>query len=156
MTTDVAEQKRRNDGFLDCDGNRPFSGRGCSSTSDKRLKSSDGSSPSVKEGKDRVGNRVAALQQLVSPFGKTDTASVLQEAADYINFLHGQLQVLSSPYLGSRKREERMINGSESGPEEASLRARGLCLVPLPCALRLARSNGADIWAPTKTTHKNS
>ena len=48
MTTDVAEQKRRNDRFHDCDGNRPFSGRGCSSTSDKRLKSSDGSSPSIK------------------------------------------------------------------------------------------------------------
>ncbi|ONM16333.1 basic helix-loop-helix (bHLH) DNA-binding superfamily protein [Zea mays] len=48
---------------------------------------------SPKEKKDRIGERVAALQQLVSPFGKTDTASVLQEASGYIRFLHQQLQV---------------------------------------------------------------
>lgn len=75
------------------------------------------------EKKDKVGERVAALQQLVSPFGKvsvmslnfsiimwllwadeddsftvwlqTDTASVLQEATGYIKFLHEQLQVIS-------------------------------------------------------------
>ncbi|KAJ6848130.1 transcription factor bHLH113-like [Iris pallida] len=54
---------------------------------------------SPKEKKDKLGERVAALQQLVSPFGKTDTASVLQEASGYIKFLHAQLQVLSAPYL---------------------------------------------------------
>ncbi|KXG26624.1 hypothetical protein SORBI_3006G131900 [Sorghum bicolor] len=54
---------------------------------------------SPKEKKDKIGERVAALQQLVSPFGKTDTASVLQEASGYIKFLHQQLEVLSSPYM---------------------------------------------------------
>ncbi|XBJ02841.1 hypothetical protein VPH35_022133 [Triticum aestivum] len=54
---------------------------------------------SPREKKDKVGERVAALQQLVSPFGKTDTASVLQEASGYIKFLHQQLEVLSSPYM---------------------------------------------------------
>uniref|UniRef100_A0A804UMP7 BHLH domain-containing protein n=1 Tax=Zea mays TaxID=4577 RepID=A0A804UMP7_MAIZE len=53
----------------------------------------------VQEKKDKIGERVAALQQLVSPFGKTDTASVLQEASGYIKFLHQQLEVLSSPYM---------------------------------------------------------
>jgi hypothetical protein len=33
-----------------------------------------------------------------------------------------------------------------------SLRGRGLCLVPVSCTAGVARSNGADIWAPTKTT----
>lgn len=33
-----------------------------------------------------------------------------------------------------------------------SLRGRGLCLVPVSCTAGVARINGADIWAPTKTT----
>nr|GMD23542.1 transcription factor bHLH113-like [Ipomoea batatas] len=56
---------------------------------------------SSKEKKEKFGERIAALQQLVSPFGKTDTASVLYEAMGYINFLHEQVKVLSAPYLHS-------------------------------------------------------
>lgn len=41
-----------------------------------------------KEKKEKVSERVSALQQLVSPYGKTDTASVLLEAMEYIRFLH--------------------------------------------------------------------
>uniref|UniRef100_A0ACD5Z560 Uncharacterized protein n=1 Tax=Avena sativa TaxID=4498 RepID=A0ACD5Z560_AVESA len=48
--------------------------------------------------KEKLGDRVTALHQLVSPFGKTDTASVLLEAIGYIRFLHGQIEGLSSPY----------------------------------------------------------
>ncbi|CAL8176424.1 unnamed protein product [Prunus armeniaca] len=36
-----------------------------------------------------------ALHQLVSPFGKTDTASVLLEAIGYIRFLQGQIEVIN-------------------------------------------------------------
>ncbi|CAA0837173.1 Transcription factor bHLH123 [Striga hermonthica] len=49
--------------------------------------------------KEKLGDRITALQQLVSPFGKTDTASVLHEAIEYIKFLHEQIGVLSTPYL---------------------------------------------------------
>ncbi|KAF8393871.1 hypothetical protein HHK36_020069 [Tetracentron sinense] len=47
---------------------------------------------STKERKEQVGERIVALQQLVSPFGKTDTASVLSEAVDYIKFLQDQVK----------------------------------------------------------------
>ncbi|KAL1331774.1 transcription factor bHLH112 isoform X2 [Arachis ipaensis] len=49
--------------------------------------------PTFKVRKEKLGDRVTALQQLVSPFGKTDTASVLHEAIEYIKFLHDQVSV---------------------------------------------------------------
>lgn len=75
------------------------------------------------ERKDKVGERISALQQIVSPYGKvtssvrlikisthafsliffdssmpqTDTASVLQDALHYIEFLHEQVKVC--PFL---------------------------------------------------------
>ncbi|RAL50059.1 hypothetical protein DM860_017969 [Cuscuta australis] len=103
---------------------------------------------SSKEKKEKFGERIAALQQLVSPFGKTDTASVLFEAMGYINFLHEQVKVLSAPYLHSTTAS----NIQESHPY--SLRGKGLCLVPLSYTNGVASSNGADIWAPVKSVPK--
>ncbi|KAG5530492.1 hypothetical protein RHGRI_025443 [Rhododendron griersonianum] len=51
------------------------------------------------ERKDRIGEKIAALQQLVSPYGKTDTASVLLETMEYITFLHEQVKVWPYPAL---------------------------------------------------------
>ncbi|OWM75036.1 hypothetical protein CDL15_Pgr021387 [Punica granatum] len=70
--------------------------------------------------KEKLGDRVAALQQLVAPYGKTDTASVLTEAIGYIKFLQDQVEVL---------REDN--NGSIEW--KGDLRRQGLCLVPLSC-----------------------
>ncbi|CAL5025264.1 unnamed protein product [Urochloa decumbens] len=49
--------------------------------------------PTFKVRKEKLGDRVTALQQLVAPFGKTDTASVLHETIEYIKFLHDQVGV---------------------------------------------------------------
>ncbi|VVB07478.1 unnamed protein product [Arabis nemorensis] len=103
------------------------------------------SSFSSKERKDKVGERISALQQLVSPYGKTDTASVLLEAMQYIQFLQEQVKVLSAPYLQTTN----IINEEEL--DEYSLRSRGLCLFPMEYALGVAQTNGADIWTPVKT-----
>ncbi|WOK99648.1 transcription factor bHLH113-like [Canna indica] len=100
---------------------------------------------SNKARKEKLGDRIMALQKLVSPFGKSDTASVLHEALGYIRFLHDQVQVLSSPYLHGLPSGDRMQEGREQG----DLRSRGLCLVPVSCTEHVTSSNGADLWSPT-------
>ncbi|XP_022761532.1 transcription factor bHLH153-like isoform X3 [Durio zibethinus] len=77
---------------------------------------------------------------------KTDTASVLLEAMEYIRFLHEQVKVLSAPYLQTKPKN------NMQDVEHYSLRNRGLCLVPISCTVGVAHSNGADLWAPIKTT----
>ncbi|KAI4373994.1 hypothetical protein MLD38_012045 [Melastoma candidum] len=94
--------------------------------------------------KEKLGEKIVALQQLVSPYGKTDTASVLSEATEYIQFLHEQVKVLSAPYL--------LVAPPAQDLELCSLRSRGLCLVPISCTAGVASANGADLWAPMKTT----
>ncbi|KAJ9175218.1 hypothetical protein P3X46_013795 [Hevea brasiliensis] len=93
--------------------------------------------------KETLGERITALQQLVSPFGKTDTASVLHEAMGYIKFLQEQVQALCSLYLQHLPKSEE--NGEESRKDMSS---RGLCLVPVEWTLQVASSNGADYWSP--------
>ncbi|XP_073099804.1 transcription factor bHLH153 [Elaeis guineensis] len=163
MMTEVTDQKRRShDSFLL--SNIAGAGGGhshntsmttttttCSGLTSKRLKTAGGGGGgggtiTTKEKKDKIGERVAKLQQLVSPFGKSDTASVLQETTGYIKFLHDQLQVLSTPYLRTRTQTAKTEEA-----EYCSLRNRGLCLMPISSTLRIAQSNGADLWAPVSS-----
>ncbi|GAV64447.1 LOW QUALITY PROTEIN: hypothetical protein CFOL_v3_07965, partial [Cephalotus follicularis] len=82
-----------------------------------RVKSSS-SQPPLKVRKEKLGDRITALHQLVSPFGKTDTASVLLEAIGYIRFLQGQIEALSSPYLdtssSSNIRNQERVQGERN------------------------------------------
>ncbi|KAK2970962.1 hypothetical protein RJ640_027443 [Escallonia rubra] len=77
--------------------------------------------PTFKVRKEKLGERITALHQLVSPFGKTDTASVLLEAIGYIRFLQSQIEALSLPYLGS---------GSGNMRQQQSVQGERNCLFP--------------------------
>ncbi|KAJ9560083.1 hypothetical protein OSB04_005243 [Centaurea solstitialis] len=105
----------------------------------------------LKVRKEKLGDRISALQQMVAPFGKTDTASVLMEAIGYIKFLQNQVETLSVPYMNSTPKANRTSSrgGSIKDINEETkrdLRSRGLCLVPLSC-LSYVTYGGGSIWA---------
>ncbi|KAF0917347.1 hypothetical protein E2562_017520 [Oryza meyeriana var. granulata] len=120
-----------------------------------RVQASSSAQSTLKVRKERLGDRITALHQIVSPFGKTDTASVLQETIGYIRFLLGQIEALSYPYLGhccSGNPMQQQTDAKKDGNKEAKdLRSTGLCLVPLSCLPHLATDNdvvvGSDFWA---------
>ncbi|KAK9066663.1 hypothetical protein SSX86_013986 [Deinandra increscens subsp. villosa] len=94
--------------------------------------------------KEKLGDRIAAIQQLVAPFGKTDTASVLMEAIGYIKFLQTQVETLSVPYMKSTNQIggiSSQVGQMEDGTARVikkDLRSRGLCLVPVSCLSYIA------------------
>ncbi|GFQ03628.1 transcription factor bhlh110 [Phtheirospermum japonicum] len=105
--------------------------------------------------KEKLGDRIASLQQLVAPFGKTDTASVLMEAIGYIKFLQDQVETLSVPYMkASRNKSSRIKAGHADHQNETDeeskrdLRSRGLCLVPLSCLSYITDGGAATVWPP--------
>ncbi|RLM73217.1 hypothetical protein C2845_PM15G23050 [Panicum miliaceum] len=110
--------------------------------------------PTFKVRKEKLGDRITALQQLVSPFGKTDTASVLHETIEYIKFLHAQVGALSAPYL-KNGHQVQVPQLKSSSPEkskdshgEISLKGRGLCLVPISSTFAVASEVPVDLWTP--------
>ncbi|KAF3783392.1 Transcription factor [Nymphaea thermarum] len=85
--------------------------------------------PTFKVRKEKLSDRVTALQQLVSPFGK----------------------VLSNPYMKSGAQMHQHHQNSDKpkvheGPKQ-DLRSRGLCLVPISSTFPSEAT--ADFWTPT-------
>ncbi|KAL8510476.1 hypothetical protein ACS0TY_017331 [Phlomoides rotata] len=108
--------------------------------------------PAFKVRKEKMGDRITALQQLVSPFGKTDTASVLSEAIEYIKFLHEQVGALSAPYMknGAPIQNQQKSDKSKDGDgSRQDLRSRGLCLVPVSSTFPVTHETAVDFWTPT-------
>ncbi|GLT83126.1 hypothetical protein SLE2022_014350 [Rubroshorea leprosula] len=99
--------------------------------------------------KEKLGDRITALQQLVSPFGKTDTASVLHEAIEYIKFLHDQVNALSTPYMKQASPIQHQQSTEKLKDLEQDLRSRGLCLVPISSTFPVANETTADFWTLT-------
>ncbi|XP_038995037.1 transcription factor bHLH112-like [Hibiscus syriacus] len=95
--------------------------------------------------KEKLGDRITALQQLVSPFGKTDTSSVLHEAIEYIKFLHDQVNVLSIQYI----KQAAVSQLKDQDEPKQYLRSWGLCLVPISTTFPVTNETTADFWTPT-------
>ncbi|CAN4107762.1 unnamed protein product [Withania somnifera] len=158
--------KKRNGPEKESDEKTRGKQRNCKRT--KLVENSNGTAH-AKVKKEKLGERITALQQLVSSFGKTDTASVLHEAMGYIRFLHDQVHVLCSPYLQLQHLSPSLRNSlvgnvtHEGGEMEASrkdqvlLRSKGLCLVPIELTLHVADTNlnGADFWSPATMMNNN-
>ncbi|XP_022870068.1 transcription factor bHLH112-like isoform X1 [Olea europaea var. sylvestris] len=109
-----------------------------------RIETPSPSPPTFKVRKEKLGDRITVLQQLVSPFGKTDTASVLQETLEYIKFLHDQVSVLSTSYMKNGSFVER-----QQAADKQDLKSRGLCLVPISGTFPVAAETATDFWTPT-------
>ncbi|KAL9236698.1 hypothetical protein vseg_011334 [Gypsophila vaccaria] len=109
--------------------------------------------PTFKVRKEKLGDRITALQQLVSPFGKTDTASVLHEAIEYIKFLHDQVNGLSAPYLknGSPMQHQKVSTKLNVIKDDSKqdLLSRGLCVVPISNTYPFTQETTVDFWTPT-------
>ncbi|KAK7335930.1 hypothetical protein VNO80_28070 [Phaseolus coccineus] len=135
-----------------------------------RVQSSSSQAP-LKVRKEKLSDRITTLHQLVSPFGKTDTASVLLEAIGYIRFLQRQIEALSSPYVDDASKNMRnqqsvhgertcvfpedpglLLNGNnglkrKGAPNQdeedkaMDLKSRGLCLVPVSCTQHVVSLN---------------
>ncbi|XP_038890859.1 transcription factor bHLH112-like isoform X2 [Benincasa hispida] len=91
----------------------------------------------------RLSDKVTALQKLVSPFGKTDTASVLQEACLYIKFVQEHIQNLLQMQSSSYKSQI----PEEIQQKQRNLRSEGLCLVPVTLTQKIAINK--DKYDPT-------
>ncbi|XP_044401988.1 uncharacterized protein [Triticum aestivum] len=108
---------------------QPSKKRGSRGSSDQRKAAPPAASTNKRPRarKERLGERILALQQLVSPFGK----------------------VLSSPYMQRLPPSSAPPAPLPAVVEPGDLRSRGLCLVPVSCTDHVAggSGNGADVWS---------
>ncbi|KAI8532718.1 hypothetical protein RHMOL_Rhmol11G0235200 [Rhododendron molle] len=157
-TTNAPSKKKRNGSGKESVESF-VAGTGAPASSQRNCRKRKSENPTVGGGgghgkvkREKLGERITALQQLVSPYGKTDTASVLHEAMGYIRFLQEQAQVLCSPYLKTHPSSLSHFHHQEGGQEQPGkndLRSRGLCLVPVESIAHVSsNNNGADYWSP--------
>ncbi|OAY73486.1 Transcription factor bHLH68 [Ananas comosus] len=100
-----------------------------------------GSSPlqsTFKVRKEKLGDRITALHQIVSPFGKG------QGERNCI-FPEDPGQLLQDNTTKKRVSPEQ---GFDNETKNKDLRTRGLCLVPVSCTLHVGGGSAADFWAP--------
>ncbi|XP_048562721.1 transcription factor bHLH68-like isoform X4 [Triticum urartu] len=101
----------------------------------------------LKVRKEKLGDKITALHQIVSPFGKALSypylghgtgASVRHQALN-----HGD-HINSSAEAARPQQDAQDVEGKKS-----DLRSRGMCLVPVSCITsRLGADNTSDFWQP--------
>ncbi|MBA0780783.1 hypothetical protein Gotri_004842, partial [Gossypium trilobum] len=85
----------------------------------------------------KLSDKITALQKLVSPYGKTDIASVLEEASLHIKLLHQHIQNLFQMLRRSYNSLGAIHRPQETEKKKQDLRGRGLCLVPISFAQKV-------------------
>ncbi|XP_011024744.1 PREDICTED: transcription factor bHLH110-like isoform X2 [Populus euphratica] len=101
----------------------------------------------------KLSDKITALQKLVSPYGKTDTASVLQEASLYIKLLQEQIQNLIQMLTSSYSRARPIQQSQEIEGRLVDLRSRGLCFVPISLMQKMTQQQ--DHVDPSSYPRKN-
>ncbi|KAG6760251.1 hypothetical protein POTOM_036758 [Populus tomentosa] len=84
----------------------------------------------------KLSDKITALQKLVSPYGKADTASVLLEASLHIKLLQEQIQNLFRMLTSSCNGTRPIQQSQETDGKLRDLQSRGLCLVPISFMLK--------------------
>ncbi|RWW24816.1 hypothetical protein GW17_00010875 [Ensete ventricosum] len=118
--------------------------------------------------KEKLGDRITALQQLVSPFGKVKLplsmsciefsayeewpSNPASKGSDCTTLLVRYrcirycvliLLAIADAWMQSLDKPKHC-----QGPEEEDLRSRGLCLVPVSATFGVARETAMDFWTP--------
>ncbi|KAI4351086.1 hypothetical protein L6164_005472 [Bauhinia variegata] len=97
----------------------------------------------------KLTDKIKSLQKLVSPYGKTDTASVLHEASLYIKLLQEQIQNLYQ-MLGFSYTTVKTLHTEGCREREVDLRSKGLCLVPISITQKVTIEDKVDHDANSK------
>ncbi|KAG6393467.1 hypothetical protein SASPL_147709 [Salvia splendens] len=84
---------------------------------------SNSQEPTSRRRSQKLTDKITTLQKLVSPYGKTDTASVLLEASVSIQALQDQIKEMFHIISGDQTTKQ-------IGERRSDLQSRGLCLVP--------------------------
>ncbi|XP_018438189.1 transcription factor PIF1 isoform X2 [Raphanus sativus] len=92
-TTIVDERKRKEREAIDETEEEAKQGRG--STSTKRSRAAEVHNLSERKRRDRINERMKALQELIPRCNKSDKASMLDEAIEYMKSLQLQIQMMS-------------------------------------------------------------
>ncbi|XP_021732040.1 transcription factor bHLH111-like isoform X1 [Chenopodium quinoa] len=102
----------------------------------------------------KLSEKISALQELVSPYGKTDTASVLQEACIYIKIIHQEIRRLSISYFELRSALQAQFQGDAE--RQSDLQSKGLCLVPVSTMKSITRESWVVDHQTASRTFKRS
>ncbi|XP_039061165.1 transcription factor bHLH123-like [Hibiscus syriacus] len=119
----------------------------------KKISGVRDSSTVVKKSVNEASSKRPRSETPSLPAFKTDTASVLSEAIEYIKSLHDQVNVLSTSYMknGAATHYHHQNYEKSMDPEgfKQDLRSRGLCLVPVSSTFPVTHESSVDFWTPT-------
>nr|GEZ77126.1 transcription factor UNE12-like [Tanacetum cinerariifolium] len=94
--------------------------------------------------RERIAERMRALQELVPSCNKTDKATMLDEILDYMKFLRIQVKVLSMNRLGGAEREVAKLMEEDVGAAMQFLQSKALCIMPISLASLLYPTQQPD------------